>query len=136
MGCCPSRKGRRDDGSDDGSEHYDDVFSMDCGPDGPLSAAPAQLLVVGHFEATFNGIYHKEPDARNGKAHYKRRMERPGERCLFYCAGDDLGDLPAEIYSGWNFKDEGDKSWTFNLCGGPAYPPLGAGLGLELLQEH
>lgn len=107
-----------------GSKSVGPSFEDDVGPDGPLSEALGQLLVTGHVQAEYNGIYTRAPMPWNGKAMYTN-----GRRYLYYYNANEDGA------PGWSFdhRDQpqtmGAKDWCaggyIGLQGGPAYPPLG-----------
>ena len=109
-------------------------YSADIGPDGPTSAAPMTLLVLGHSGDTmYNGIYTRGQDFWNGKAMYRNG----NGRFIYYYAARD-GGTP-----GWSFDhrdqpdDQGRKDWYsggfLDLENGPAYPPISS--GMQLLPE-
>ena len=101
-------------------------YSDDVGPDGPLSDSPPQIIVSGHKDALYNGLYSRG-DPWNGKAMYQNLAGR----VLYYHAANE-GGAP-----GWSFDNRnqldtrGSKDWYhggfFGLEGGPAFPPLCAG---------
>ena len=98
-------------------------YSEDVGPDGPVSAAPAQLVVAGHGDTAYNGLYSRTLAIYNGKAVFSN-----GQRYIYYYACGE-GGAP-----GWSFdhREQSDtmglRDWCaggyFGLQGGPAYPPL------------
>ena len=99
-------------------------FSEDVGPDGPLSDALQQLIVSGHVDRAYNGLFTRGPIDWNGKAMYTN-----GARFIYYYAQNEGGG------AGWNFdhrdqpQTQGARDWCAagyaSLRGGPAYPPLG-----------
>ena len=68
-------------------------FQDDVGPDGPLSAAPSQLLVTGHVQTEYNGIYMRALQPWNGKAMYSN-----GLRYLYYY-NENEGGAPSWLSS-------------------------------------
>lgn len=103
-------------------------YSGEVGPDGPLSDAPAQLIVSGHQDALYNGIYNRGPEAWNGKAVY---FNTAGRVIYYYNAAD--GGAPSWSFDNRNQQDsKGTKDWYHggfldSIVGGPAFPPLCAG---------
>jgi len=97
-------------------------YTEDVGPDGPLDAAPARLLVTGHCDTAYNGIYTRA-DEWNGKAMYAN-----GQRFLYYYNCGEDGQ------PGWSFdhrnqvQERGGRDWYaggfYPMHGGPAFPPL------------
>ena len=123
MGCGASASSKHD-------------YSDDVGPDGPLSAAPAQLIVSGHKDVIYNGIYTRGNEAWNDKAVYRNQLGR----VIYYYDAKDGGE------AGWSFDNrdqpdtKGAKDWYhggFLSIGaipgmtGPAFPPLSAGVELN-----
>lgn len=129
-------------------------FQDDVGPDGPLSAAPSQLLVTGHVQTEHNGIYTRALQPWNGKAMYSN-----GLRYLYYYNENEGGapswSVAAAVHAvpfcpprlsssgahcpsgtvhrrSLDHRDQpqtmGAKDWCagghLSLHGGPAYPPL------------
>ena len=64
-------------------------FGDDVGPDGPLDAAPEQLLVIGHATAAYDGLYQRGPAPWNGKAVY---WSGSGRVLYYYAANEGLPD--------------------------------------------
>jgi len=128
MGCGGSRV-------DDGPDYSEDEL-----PNGHLDEAPPQLLINGHKDSLYNGIYSRVErqgvDGRmhivawNGKAVYRN----PHARFVYYYAANEGGT------AGWSFdhRDQPDSLGSkdfyaggfISLSGGPAYPPIGLGLSL------
>ena len=48
-------------------------YGNDVGPDGPLEAAPSNLLISGHPDAMYNGLFTRGTVAWNAKAMYSKR---------------------------------------------------------------
>lgn len=110
-------------------------FVDEVGPDGPLAAAPATLLVTGHADNAYNGVYQRGAQPWNGKAMYCN-----GQRYLYYYNCNE-GGAP-----GWSLDhrdqphDAGGKDWCvggyLGMHGGPAYPPLCGGIELGDVDGH
>ena len=122
MGCGAS--------SASGPDYTDEVPA-----DGPFLDAPMALLVTGHNDQLYIGLYNRSPEPWNGKAMYRNG----NGRFLYYFAGED-GGTP-----GWSFdhRDQpearGKNDWYsggfLSLEGGLAYPPIGSGLQLIFTDE-
>ena len=110
-------------------------YGNDVGPDGPLEAAPSNLLISGHPDAMYNGLFTRGTVAWNAKAMYSN-----GRRFIYYYACAE-GGAP-----GWSFDhrdqpgDMGRRDWCdggyIPLERGPSFPPLSQQLELVDVEGH
>jgi nucleoredoxin len=115
--------------------------------DGMAELAPDTLLVNGHLDELYNGVYSRQTGLWNGKAHYENTR---GMQLYYYDANrggscgwsfDDrrqvghkcsLVHLPLVLILVRQGADCGSRDWCsggwVQTIGGPAYPPLSEAL--------